>query len=554
MKVALAQINPIIGDFSHNLSRITKWTRIAKERGCALVIFPELAISGYPPLDMLERRSFLDDHDAAVRRLVAAEHGIGIICGTIERRQSPIGKPLHNCVILFENGEILFTARKRLLPTYDVFDETRYFEPGPACTPCHYQGLTLGLTVCEDIWNDPAFFAQARYPADPLAELAAAAPDGRLDLLVNVAASPFHMGKYRSRQEMLASACRRHKVPLIYVNQVGGQDSLLFDGRSLAFDAAGRVVARAVDFEEDLVVFDLPSGAGELRECIQNGGESEAAAVHEALVLGTRDYVGKCGFGKGVVGLSGGIDSAVTAAIACRALGPENVMGVGLPSPYTSEESLTDAQALAANLAMRFEIIPIHNVFGAYLDTLAPLLGALAHDLTEQNIQARIRGNILMAFSNRLGHLLLSTGNKSEMAVGYCTLYGDMSGGLAVISDVPKGLVYQLAAYSNRDREIIPQRIIDRPPTAELKPDQRDQDDLPPYDVLDSILKLYLEDNLAVREIIDRGFEETIVRDVVRRVRLSEYKRKQAPLGLKVTTKAFGQGRRYPTAERYRES
>ncbi len=552
MKIALAQVNPTIGDFPGNSKKISCLVNEAKRRGCGLVIFPELALSGYPPQDLIYRGTFMEDHDAALSHLLQFERGIGILCGSIEKRVGCSGKPFYNSAVLFEDGQILFTARKRLLPTYDVFDEPRYFEPGKESIPFRYKGLTLGITICEDIFNNISFFPQPPYDVDPLADLARAS-ENSLDLLINISASPFNLGKYAMKHRMFKNICATHNVHLVYANQVGGQDSLLFDGHSLVMAPKGDIIAQAKDFNEDLVVFDPAANTGDLHPVLQGVATDETSVVFEALVMGTRDYVTKCGFKKGVLGLSGGIDSAVTAAIARYALGPDNVLGVALPSPYTANESIEDAAELAKNLGIRFEVIPITPLFKAYCDTLSPLFQGLGHDITEQNIQARIRGNILMALANKFGSLLLSTGNKSEMAVGYCTLYGDMSGGLAVISDVPKVLVYKLAGHINKEREIIPGRVLTRPPTAELKPDQKDEDDLPPYEVLDPIIKAYLEDNLGIREIVEMGYNREIVEDVVRRITISEYKRKQAPLGLKVTTKAFGHGRRYPTAQYYRE-
>ncbi|MDH5298259.1 MAG: NAD+ synthase [Desulfobulbaceae bacterium] len=548
MKIALIQTNPTIGDFAANTARIVARIEHAKARGCELAILPELAMSGYPPLDLLEREPFLADHHRAVARLVAEVRGIGVICGVICRHTAATGKPLHNSAILFADGEILTTAHKRLLPTYDVFDETRYFEPGQGGSLFTFRGLRLGITICEDIWNDKDLFPRRLYACDPAADLFAT-PETRPDLLINIAASPFQMGKSATRQAIFTNLCRKYTVPFCYVNQVGGQDSLLFDGNSLAMDGAGREIARGAAFAEDLVVVDTEGWQGEIRAATAD----DTATLFAALVMGSRDYVKKCGFGKGLLGLSGGIDSALTAAIAASALGPQNVLGVALPSPYTSQASIDDARALAENLGIDFTILPITDLFHAYNTTLTPLFAGLAADVTEQNIQARIRGNLLMALSNKFGHLLLSTGNKSEMAVGYCTLYGDMSGGLAVISDVPKGLVYELARYVNREREIIPWSTIDRAPSAELAPDQKDQDDLPPYEILDRIVAAHLEENRSMAEIVAMGFAPEVVADIIRRIRINEYKRKQAPMGLKVTTKAFGPGRRYPNAHNYRE-
>ncbi|MEJ2033754.1 MAG: NAD+ synthase [Deltaproteobacteria bacterium] len=553
MKIALIQTNPVIGDFALNIGNMLSWLERAKECGCELAIFPELAVSGYPPLDYLERRAFLAAHDRAVAELIDKARGIGVLCGAITRHTADTGKPLHNSAILFEDGRLLFTTQKRLLPTYDVFDETRYFEPGRESRAFTYKGLRLGITICEDIWNDPDIFPRQLYTFDPVSDLLAAG--NGLDLFINIAASPFHLGKSGFRYKLLAAITRKYSLPALYVNQVGGQDSLIFDGQSLALSPDETVAACAYRFQEDLVVVDTATWQGDCRlEPAAAAGTVESAAVlNEALITGIRDYTRKCGFTKGLLGLSGGIDSAVSAALACAALNPENIWGVALPSPYSSPESTEDARQLARNLGIRFDILPITDIFQAELATLHPLFAGKKEDVTEQNIQARIRGNLLMALSNKFGHLLLSTGNKSEMAVGYTTLYGDMSGGLAVIADVPKCQVYELASFINREQEVIPARTIARPPSAELAHGQKDEDDLPPYEVLDQILHAYLEENHTVGEIVDMGFEPTIVGDVVRRIRINEYKRKQAPQGLKVTSKAFGYGRRYPTAEHFIE-
>ncbi len=555
MKIALIQFNPIIGDFVYNMEKINGWLEKAKQQDCDLAILPELAISGYPPQDLLERPAFLADHDKALTQLVSSVKGIGVICGAITRHTPRTGKPLHNGAILFENGEVLFSTQKRLLPTYDVFDESRYFEPGHESKAVQYKGLTLGITICEDIWNDKNVFERQLYTVDPVVALMAEARE-HVDLLINIAASPFNLGKSQIKHDIFSNICNKYGLPLVYVNQVGGQDSLVFDGESLAMNAAGKVAAHARKFEEDMVVIDTSTWEGDLHVVTDPFAKSEEMAtanVLEALVVGTRDYVKKCGFSKVVIGVSGGIDSALTAAIACRALGPENVLGVAMPSYYSSTESVEDARLVAENLGMQFKVLSISNIFDSYRNNLSDIFPGAAHDVTEQNIQARIRGNILMAIANKEGRLVLSTGNKSEMAVGYCTLYGDMTGGLAVISDVPKQLVYQLSRLINREKEIIPLRTINKPPSAELAPNQKDEDDLPPYRILDPILKAYLEENLSVKEIVAMGFEQAVVEDVVRRIRANEYKRKQAPIGLKVTTKAFGYGRRYPTAENYRE-
>lgn len=574
MKIALVQINPVIGDFAHNSSQIITGAERARAKGCDLAVFPELALCGYPPQDLLERPAFMAEHDRALQTLVDSVTGIAILFGHLEKHTDSTGKPLHNSVSLFENGKHLFAAQKRLIPTYDVFDEARYFEPGRRSRSCRYKGLNIGITICEDIWNDKGSFPQQLYAADPIADIVAdlQARGLQMDLLINISASPFQIDKEAVKYDMLKRVCLHNKLPLIYVNQVGGQDSLLFDGWSMVLNHKGEIVARAERFQEDMVVVDSIAWQGEKlgpKNRAAHSAESgeippeinlqEAATVFAALVMGVRDYGAKCGFSQGIVGLSGGIDSAVTCAIACEAFGSENIMGVAMPSPYTSSDSVEDAKQLAENLGCRFETIPITSVFDSFKESLAVIIGAeeksapASVDITEQNLQARIRGNLLMALSNKYGSLLLSTGNKSEMAVGYCTLYGDMSGGLAVISDVPKLLVYGLAGYVNCQKEIIPTRIIERPPSAELAPNQVDQDDLPPYEMLDPILKAYLEQNQGVAEIVAKGFERRIVEDVVRRIRINEYKRKQAPLGLKVTSKAFGYGRRYPTAQNFRE-
>jgi len=548
VKIGLVQTNPVIGDFQVNCKKIAAFAHDAMERGCRLVIFPEMAVTGYPPQDLLERKSFLDDHQQAVAGLLLDLPSIDVMFGCIEKRHGYPGKPLYNSVVVARNGAIVFRARKQLLPSYDVFDETRYFEPGPPSELYTLDNRTFGVTVCEDIWHDQV----GEYRVDPVKDLFTTAKrqQKKIDILINVSASPFQRGKEGTRFAIFRSICSRFHVPFFYVNQVGGQDSLLFDGRSIAMDGNGTIIGKGAGFKEDLFVVDTDTWLGEIHGPLKEG---DIAAVHDGLIMGVRDYAGKCGFKSVVLGLSGGIDSALTAALAVSALGAENVMGVALPSPYSSDDSLEDARVLAANLGCRFEVVPIVELFACYRMSLKPLFAGIPEDLTEQNIQARIRGNLLMALSNKFGSLLLTTGNKSEMAVGYCTLYGDMSGGLAVISDVPKQLVYELSRYVNRDGEIIPVRSITKAPTAELKPDQFDQDDLPPYEILDQILELHLERGCSLNEIISQGFEEKVVRDILRRIRINEYKRKQAPMGLKVTSKAFGYGRRYPNVQNYRE-
>jgi len=551
MRIALVQTNPVIGAFPANTEKILRFAEEAKSQGCELAVFPELAVSGYPPLDLLERRAFLDDHDRALMRLKQEAQGIALLLGAVTRNPAPCGKPLMNSALLIEDHEIIPCAHKRLLPTYDVFDEARYFEPARNSIAVDFAGQRLGVTICEDVWNDKELFPHPIYCTDPVQDLFDG-PGPPPSLIINIAASPYNLGKSSMRHHILTHLAKRFSCPVLFVNQVGGQDSLVFDGTSLAMDARGRMVACADRFQEAMVVVET--------EALHNATLPEnepppddLTGVLSALTLGTRDYVVKCGFSRVVVGLSGGVDSAVCAAIAVRALGSDKVLGLAMPSPYSSAASLDDARTLAENLGIGFAVLPIHGILDAYRSTLSGLLGEVAGTLTEQNIQARIRGNLLMAVANKEKRLVLSTGNKSEMAVGYCTLYGDMSGGLAVISDVPKMMVYELARLINREREMIPERILEKPPSAELAPNQRDEDDLPPYPLLDPILEAYLEENLPVEAIIAKGFPAQVVRQVVQRVRANEYKRKQAPIGLKVTTKAFGYGRRYPVAENYQE-
>jgi len=548
MKIAMAQINPVIGDFAYNREKIVSAAARAVDRGCDLVVFSEMAISGYPPRDLLERNDFVDANLESLDRLMASVSGIGVVCGVVERNPADTGKHLFNAAVLFEDGRVLHRAYKRLLPTYDVFDESRYFEPGKSCRSFAYRGRRLGITICEDVWNDKDIFARQIYPVDPVKELVA---DGA-DLLINISASPFHAGKREFRQRMLSAASRKYRVPMVFVNQVGGNDSLVFDGISSVFGRNGDIIARCVDFQEDLVFCDLSDM--DTDGCrLHRIAESETGSIFKALVLGTRDYVRKCGFSKVIIGLSGGIDSAVTAAVAREALGGENVYTVFMPSSYTSSDNSVDTRRLAANLGVDYRVIPIGDMFQAFLPSLSPGFDPQNPGVTEQNIQARIRGTILMGLSNSMGALVLSTGNKSELALGYCTLYGDMNGGLSVISDVPKTWVYRLARYIN-DRcgtEVIPERIISKPPSAELAPDQRDQDDLPPYEVIDPVLEGYVEEFKSIDELVASGHDPAVVREIVSRIERNEYKRRQAAPGLKVTRKAFGEGRRYPIAQRF---
>ena len=546
MKIALAQINTTVGDFAGNAQKVVDYSRKAAERGADWVVFPELTICGYPPRDLLEKPAFLERAEAEVGRLARELPDITVLLGYVRPSRVREGKPAADAAALLKGGKVLLDYSKILLPTYDVFDEGRYFEPGQASAVHGTEGHNIAITICEDIWNDKNFWEKRLYSRDPVEE----AVGKGANLVVNIAASPFAGEKISLREEMLRRIATTYRVPVVYVNQVGGNDSLVFDGSSLALDAEGRVRARARSFVEDLVVFDTECAAEE----IHAPPATEIEAIYQALVLGTRDYVTKCGFRKGIVGLSGGIDSSVVAEIAAEALGPENVLGVSMPGPYSSTGGRRDAEALAGNLGIKLHTVPITPLFEAYLKALDPVFGDLSRDVTEENIQARIRGNILMALSNKFGALLLSTGNKSELAAGYCTLYGDMAGGLTVISDVPKTMVYELAHQINRAKEVIPRACLEKPPSAELRADQTDQDSLPAYNVLDTIVRAYIEENLTAREISEKyRLESRLVQETVHRLNRAEYKRQQAPPGLKVTTKAFGIGRRYPIAQKFLE-
>jgi NAD+ synthetase len=543
MKIAAAQINPTVGDIAGNLDKILTYIGRAKELGAQLVVFPELCLTGYPPRDLLERPSFIDANINALNELTPKVKDISAFVGYVERNPVSEGKSLYNAGALLENGELAHVTYKSLLPTYDVFDEARYFEPGNPTTT-KIGGQKVALTICEDIWTDELCGPRKLYHKDPLAEMA----KKKFQLILNMSASPWSVGKDAVRNELLKAKAREYNVPVILVNQVGGNDELVFDGNSLAIDPQGNVLAQAKPFEEDLILIDLDYGAGD-----QRGQKlSDAEAVHKALVLGTRDYAHKCGFKRAVVGLSGGVDSALTAAVAAEALGADHVLGVSMPSMYTTDHAKADAAALARNLGIEFKEIPIQGLFDGYMDQFGKLFVGKPADTTEQNIQARIRGNLLMAISNKLGHLLLTTGNKSEIATGYTTLYGDMAGGLAVLADVPKTLVYRVAKEgANRDREVIPASTLSKPPSAELRHNQRDTDDLPDYESLDPILKLYVEDGKSPEDIVAAGHAQDVVDKVVRLVEKAEYKRRQAPVGLRVTTKAFGTGRRWPIARKF---
>jgi NAD+ synthetase len=543
VKIALAQINPTVGDLTGNEARILAAYRRGAEAGVEIVVFPELAITGYPPRDLLHKSRFIPDNLAVLERLAAATGETGLLVGYVGRNDRQPGREATNSVALLQNGKILATRAKMLLPTYDVFDEDRYFEPARENAPVDFNGRKIGLTICEDVWNDEAFWDERRYLRNPARELVEAGAE----ILFNVSASPWHLGKDRLRVEMLSSLVAQIRRPFVYCNAIGGNDELLFDGASLAFDPAGRLITQGAMFREDFLILDTDAAPP-----IAPTSVADEEALHRALVLGVRDYFQKCSFKSAVLGLSGGIDSALTAVIAVEALGADNVRGVSLPSQYSSQGSLDDARILAENLDIRYDIVPIQPVFEPVKGQLADIFAGRAEDTTEENIQARLRGVILMAMSNKFGSLLLTTGNKSELAVGYCTLYGDMCGGLAVISDVPKTMVYRLSEWINRDREIIPRASITKPPSAELRPDQTDQDSLPPYDVLDAILEAYVVCGKSRAEIVAAGFDQPTVDRVVRLIDVNEYKRRQAAPGLKITTKAFGVGRRMPIAQRYR--
>ncbi|HEY4902153.1 MAG TPA: NAD+ synthase [Candidatus Sulfotelmatobacter sp.] len=543
MKIALGQINPTVGDFSGNAAKIIDFSHRARTAGAGLILFPELSICGYPPRDLVERPAFVVRNRETAEHIAEETRGIAVICGLVTPADSETGKSAMNSAALLMDGKIGFIQSKMLLPTYDVFDEMRNFAPAKSQALFPFCGNRMALTICEDAWNDKVFWPKRLYTFDPVDALIRAGGN----FVLNISASPFWIGKRELRRDMLASIAKRNKVPVVMVNQVGGNDSLVFDGSSIVLNAEGKVIALGRSFEEDLIFFDSKTLTGEIHE--QEAGDE--ASVYSALVLGTRDYIHKCGFTKAIIGLSGGIDSALTAVIAAEAIGPENVIGVGMPGPYSSLGSIEDAQALAKNLGIRFELLPINQVFDAYQHTLQKVFAGLPEDVTEENIQSRARGAMLMALSNKFRAIVLSPGNKSEIGVGYCTLYGDMVGGLAVISDVPKTLVYRLSEYVNSRRAVIPQATLEKPPSAELRPNQKDSDSLPPYEVLDAVLEDYVEDSHPAERIAtDRGFDLEVVRRVIGMVDRAEYKRQQAAPGLKISPKAFGYGRRLPIAAR----
>jgi NAD+ synthase (glutamine-hydrolysing) len=543
MKIALAQFNPTVGDFAGNSAKILEFANRAQQRGAGLAVFSELSLCGYLPLDLIERPQFIDRNERELACL-AKQLPIPSIVGYAARATASTGKSAANAAALLADGHVQFVQHKMLLPTYDVFDESRYFQPAATQSVIKFGGQNLGITICEDIWNDKTFWAKPLYERDPVAELVLKGST----LLINISASPYTIDKRSLRIDMLRSLATSHRRPVIYVNQVGGNDSLVFDGDSVVVLPNGRIAAQASSFAEDLVLFDTETNEGDLH------GEpvEETEVALRALVCGARDYVRKSGFQKVVVGLSGGIDSSVVAAIAVAAFGPENVLGVSMPGPYSSQGSRDDAKQLAENLNIKFLTLPISDVFNSYRTSLAEPFRDLPDDVTEENLQARVRGNFLMALSNKFGSMVLSTGNKSEMAVGYCTLYGDMAGGLALLSDVPKTMVYALADLINRERELIPAASIEKPPSAELRPNQTDQDSLPPYEVLDRILKAYIEDVKSPKEIaLHYGYDLELVRSIASKVDRNEYKRRQAPPGLKITSRAFGLGRPFPIVQKF---
>jgi NAD+ synthase (glutamine-hydrolysing) len=549
MKVALCQINNTVGDLAGNAGLIRDYARRAAERGAELAVFPELALTGYPPRDLVEKPSFLERAGAALDELAVqtAELPLALIVGYVGRAPEYAVRPATNSACVMEGGRILFRQTKLLLPTYDVFDEARNFTPAEKQSLWEWRGRKIGLVICEDAWNDKQYWERPLYARDPVTEHARAGAQ----MLIIVNGSPYHLDKRGLRREIFSSVARHHKMPVVYVNMVGGNDQLVFDGSSFAMDAGGELLATARSFDEDLILVDFDEGAGDRHG--QNG--TETGAVYDALVLGTRDYLRKCGFRRVLIGLSGGIDSTLVACIAVDAIGAENVVGVAMPGPYSSDHSVRDARELAANLKIRFEIAPIGKAYDAMIDSLRPIFNGAAADVTEENIQARLRGMTLMALSNKWNAVVLTTGNKSEVAVGYCTLYGDMCGGLAVISDVPKTMVYELCREANRrSGAVIPESVFTKPPSAELRPDQKDSDSLPEYDALDRILKAYIEELQPPSRIAEeQNLSLQLVREIVNKVDRNEYKRQQAAPGLKVTTKAFGIGRRFPIAQRFFE-
>src|SRR6266496_3334785 len=540
MKIGFAQINPTVGDLRGNCELIIGAYERFAAVGAELVLTPELALTGYPPQDLVFKSRFVPENLAFLEKLHSHVGDTALLVGFVDRNEGR-GKPFHNAAALLQRAKPIRKAYKSLLPTYDVFDEDRYFEPARCVVPFDVHGSKIGVTICEDIWTDD-YLPRPLYDIEPVRNLV----EQSAEIIVNLSASPFRLGAPACRFEMIAAQARTHQRPICYCNVVGGNDQLIFDGNSIAVNASGNLIAQLAAFREDAKVVDTDSP-----DAIEFHEGKTPEQLFAALSLGVRDYFRKCNFHSAVIGLSGGVDSAVTAVIAMDALGAENVTGVSMPSPYSSRGSIDDARALARNLGIKFFEIPITDAFRDFKAQFKEIFNGLPENETEENMQPRLRAMTLMALSNKFGHLLLTTGNKSELPVGYCTLYGDMAGGLAVISDVPKTMVYELARWIDRQKEIIPRSTIDKPPSAELKPNQKDQDTLPPYEKLDEILRLYVEENLSARDIIGRGFDEKTVRWVQRRVDLNEYKREQAAPGLKVTSRAFGLGRRMPIAQKY---
>ena len=541
MNIGILQLNFTVGDFKGNSEKLVSAYERAVREGAELCVGSELGLCGYPPRDLLNRRDFVESHERASREVAKRVGKVPLLIGGIEKTNQKAGRPLYNTAFLVEKGKTRAVARKILLPTYDVFDEDRYFEAGDKVGSVRIAGKRVGVTICEDIWNDEDLWPERRYRIDPVRELAKKG----MDLLINLSASPWNIGKEKVRYRLLAEVAKREKIPVIQVNQVGGNDELVFDGRSLGVGVKGGLLAQGAAFMEDVKVVDI---GGKEQKPIWAGDEEQ---VFKALVLGTRDYLQKCGFQEVVLGLSGGIDSALVAVVAAEALGKDKVLGVAMPSRFSSAGSLADAEALAKRLGIRYKEIPIEDTFTAMLRSIAPAREGRSGGLTEENLQSRIRGMTLMAISNDSGRLLLTTGNKSEMAVGYCTLYGDMCGALAVIADVPKTLVYRISRWINREREIIPKNSIEKAPSAELRPDQKDQDSLPPYEELDRILESYVVNEGSIQGMVKKGISKVLAEEMVRKIDISEYKRRQAAPGLKVTTKAFGVGRRIPLAQRF---
>ncbi len=544
MKIGILQLNSTIGDFESNRQKLVAAYQRAVQQGAEFVLAPELFLCGYPPRDLLLRSDFIEANLTTLANTAEAVGPVPLCVGFVDKSPARPGRSLSNSAAVLQSGKIVWRQNKSLLPTYDVFDEDRYFEPAKTTAPFELQGRKLGITICEDIWNDEDFWTDRRYRRDPVKELIAQGAD----LILNLSASPWHVGKEQTRLEMLQRVARDERVPLVEVNAVGANDELIFDGHSVALDRQGEVLALGKGFAEDVLVVEVDGQTAATKP----NWPAQEEQLFRALSLGLRDYVQKCGFQSVVLGLSGGIDSALTAVLAVDALGADKVMGVSLPARYSSPGSLTDAEVLAKNLGIRYEVIPIEPAFKAVEGQLAKVFAGTRPNEAEENLQSRLRGVTLMALSNKFGSLVLTTGNKSEMAVGYCTLYGDMCGALAVIADVFKTEVYSISRWINRERVIIPTDSITKPPSAELRPDQRDQDSLPPYDVLDAVLQHYVVEHLSKEDIIQRGFAPAVVSDVINKVTFTEYKRRQAAPGLKVSPRAFGMGRRNPIAQRFR--